>query len=357
MRNEYELSKRQLLDALKDWDRARAAVGWLHRDFQLIFSKLKLDLLMRHAKQREGVENLRNVWNVLAIKKAEINICQEVNECESLNVGLLYLDKDLSFSLEPMDVPDLSAMLFQRLDPKKQGKITIDSLQQCVSTLDQSIHQNIRRLQELERERVDTEGSRYSDTTDERIHKIQQAIAECQSKLSEDKNILRSIFAFFSRPVEEHIFSRLEVNLTTPKRMEISRLDPGLMAMKYGLERDAVQAQHEHGRISVISMTTIAIAKADEKQPIQLPALQPQNEPQLVSVILTSPSTMKEADIPTPTIPSESSTHDELIKNTNQFDSIPAVLKDVDEDKTEIPAGEKEVDGRKSLPPCIVTIR
>lgn len=144
MEGEERLERRKLnfKTGLCAYDNARGAVNWLSKDFALAMSGVELELAAA-AKQEQrrlaldlgkSTAGLEKELDGLEKRHAQ-NAIEAKAHADRLwsTVALHYLDRNFSGSVEPEDIPKLSAQLFNALDHSKDHKISADELHTAVT--------------------------------------------------------------------------------------------------------------------------------------------------------------------------------------------------------------------------------
>lgn len=179
-----------LTEALGAYDNARSAIEWLTSDVRLHFEAQTIE----HETKRIQAELQDLEHNMLPLgsldkeirekKKAheKVKADREVHHQKLLVVALHYLDRNFSGYIEPSDMTDLSADLFNVLDKNNDHRISADELNQVLTTLAvkiQHAQQDIRsaesRFRTLQDEQKDLENQALGLPNDESI-KLKQEV-------------------------------------------------------------------------------------------------------------------------------------------------------------------------------------
>jgi len=144
---------------------------------------------------------------------------------ESLVVGLKYLDTNMSGSIEPEDMPGLSADLFSRLDARNKHKISssdlmagVDKMEKTIDTANARIADLHRDIDKLDEERqgvlmgVDETPEKRSLRAEQlalNIKSIQETVQQCVAERDKEDAYLRQTYALFQHGFVESLFAKL----------------------------------------------------------------------------------------------------------------------------------------------------
>jgi len=244
-----EENQQALASALGAHDNARAGVVWLQKQYDLGLSMIKLKNELTHKHDQlealaaanlppKETENKKGVINH-QMKQISDNLIaadkqQRALRKESLDVGLKYLDANCSGSIEPEDVPTMTAELFNMLDINKNHAITPAELQEAVSKMEANLDDLRSRRDALKDAHTKLEHKRMG-VDDKGKTKVKVSLTKCcsaqedvqeqtevemamneqkQMKLEHDIDqqlkVLQEVFRVFESSFTMNVFSKLE---------------------------------------------------------------------------------------------------------------------------------------------------
>jgi len=224
----------QLVVALANFDKARASVHWLYRDYELVYAMHKLNDQMALIKARRHVYATQQVasqvigdWTSLLndMERRRFVLDQELqaNEREALSLGLTFLDMNHSGGLEPEEVPELSANLFAFLDVNNNKRITHMDLQTALSRLTSSIKANISTLNELNSANFALRKEMGVETNLVKMSENELSMKKLVVQIEQETATLRAIYQYFHTAFARHVFNKLDADVSA------SQLDVNLL--------------------------------------------------------------------------------------------------------------------------------
>jgi hypothetical protein len=232
---EPRLPARQLQDAehlqasltlsLLSFDRAKAAIRWLRRDYELSYAAFRVnELLMWTTDVRdaylydlhtlppsdclidsrilhendEDIRRLTALLSMLRRKALEVEIAVQRNEKSSLDLALDYMDNDGDGRVQPADCSDSDQQLLFPTLAGRQGFITRESMRESILDLCRAIQRSSLKMHEL------TVAGGAQLTSQEQL-KFERALDHFQR----DRSRLRRIHQRLHQAFVQHLFVNL----------------------------------------------------------------------------------------------------------------------------------------------------
>lgn len=133
----------RLLESLRSYDNARSACQWLRHDFTLERELTELRELM-------PPDDVEPELLTIDSEMVKLNEQKEEHHRRLLEVSLHYIDRHAPYgSIEPEDLPSLSAHLFNLLDNNSKHSITTKSLRATLATIDTNLAKHVEMIETL----------------------------------------------------------------------------------------------------------------------------------------------------------------------------------------------------------------
>jgi len=221
----------RLLESLRAYDNARSACQWLRHDFTIVRQMAELREHMADAQEPE--------LSKLESEMVKLTDSREEHHRRMLEVSLHYIDRNAPYgSVDPEDMPSLSAHLFNMLDSNSKHQITTHSLRTTLTNLDNKIIKSEELIWKLTEEIAvlqEKHGSLEQDVeafgpaeTKQQVKKkrevqnkfdqayvdlisLQDKLEKAETLLTKEKEDKTKIFATFSTAFVEDMTKKLEM--------------------------------------------------------------------------------------------------------------------------------------------------
>jgi hypothetical protein len=258
-----ELTAATLEESLSNFDKAREALGWLRRDYELscamyqltevlIWTKAmrnkrlyvtnvalnvpadltatthdELVAIHRPNADEEEIRKLNDLLVMLQSKVPSLELAMEHNERKAMDLAFDYLDTDNDGSINAADCPNLSRALFSALD-NNTGVITRKSLNAAVLALSTKISQDYTRFGKLKAD------SPAMEEKKELVSASQQYFKELQSASQQyfsDRKTLREIHSYFHQYFVQRMFHNLD-EAVSRKSVDLENIELALLELE-----------------------------------------------------------------------------------------------------------------------------
>jgi len=238
---------RDLNGSLLNWDKARLAVRWMIRDYQLLVgsyltqqSLLEFTVLreppQEHLSAQSTPQSQRNqqhldeVVSQLNLASLELYLQRFENEHDHLNIALNYHDSALKGTLSSQECGDLSASNFAQLDFNHDNLISYGDIRSSVSESASDIRLKEVRMEKLRSEcdelHVRRDQSNVQEQTalmDAQRESLLAEINRLQAEIDAGQNFIRSVWLFLHSAFAANIFGS-EITPTKPAQVSFSTL-------------------------------------------------------------------------------------------------------------------------------------
>lgn len=224
----YDDSAIALENALRNFDNARNAVGWMYSDYELQIALFRCRhhlLLVRKARQQHGLQpqnvasntymaNLDQVLFQLQERYNQLHSELQQNELYCILVALSFYDRTQKGYLIPQDVPEMSASMFSLLDVNNDRSITPDDLQKSIVQLNDRLASTRVTINRIAEENDILALKEKSELNSMRMSENQDRIYKLRNEMDEDHKTLKAIYNYFHTGFARSAFNKLESDVT-----------------------------------------------------------------------------------------------------------------------------------------------